>query len=578
MNAVSGIYIITCIITGKSYIGKTIGRLYNRVMTHLNGNAPGCEALYNAVKKHGKENFTWDVLCENMISELLPDLEKQFIKEYDTFHNGYNLTEGGEDGKQSPETIQKRTETLKANPPMKGKKHTPEACRRMSESRTGLKRSKETRQRQSEAAMGHKVSQSTRDKIGCANALPQRSDVHKIFLSLPPEMPLREITEILSVEFPDVKRKTINYWLSEWCPHKTRSELNESMHKRYFSLSASLTLIEKRKIIRKEFFGHRHPEVINRWIRDWESDVDHALPPKDKARKLFFSLPSDMSIKEKREKLYSAFPKLKKSTIAEWIRKWANSSTPKTRPEYHDVYKYYLSFPHDMSLPEKRQLLREEFPNTPKPSISKWVRKWSNTPTSRKAMRHVDYDKAKTLFLSMPSDIKLNEKCRLVREKLPNINHNTLTKWIKGWTGETMPTGSPCHPKRPEVHDYFLSLPRYMPISEKRKSIVEKFGNAVSRSLVNKWTRKWHTEVTGSPPSDERWYREPPNNHKKGKPAHNRRPEYGEAKDFFLHLPSGMPSSEKGRKLRKKYPHIPKGTISQWLHRWQSELDTQTIS
>ena len=577
MNAVSGIYIITCMITGKSYIGKTVGKIRQRVMHHLNGNTPGCAALHSAIKKYGKENFTWDILHENVIPELLSMFEMEAIKTHNTLSpNGYNLTAGGETGFQSEETIQKRTETLKANPPMKGKKHTPEARRRMSEARTGSKRTLETRQKQSEAAKGHPVSEETRLKISKENMLPQKSDVYNMFLSFPPEMPLREITEILFVEFPDVKRKTINYWLSEWCPHKTRSGLNESMRKRYFSLSASLTLIEKRKIIRKEFSGHRHPEVINRWVRDWESDVDHALPPKDKAHNLFFSLPSDMSIKEKRERLYTAFPTVKKSTIDTWIRKWTNYKPYKEgsrrSAEYHQVNDLYLSLSPEMSVVEKRCFLQNHFKDIPNRNISGWVKQWTNTVGHQPT--HPDYERAKTLFVSMSSDIRLNERCQLVRKNFPNISQITLSKWIKKWSGMTMPIGAPCHPKRPEIYEYFLSLPQDMPISEKRKSIVEKFSNVVSRSLVNKWTRKWHTEVTGSPPPNERWYREPRNNHKKGKPAHNRRPEYDEAKDFFLHLPSGMPSSEKGRKLCKKYPHIPKGTISQWLHRWLSEPDT----
>ena len=150
LNMRSGIYMITCIITDKSYIGKTIGNIRQRVMYHLNGNTPGCAALHSAIKKYKKENFTWQVLHEDVIPELLSMFEMEAIKTHNTVSpNGYNLTAGGETGFQSEETIRKRTETLRANPPMKGKKHTPEACRKMSESRTGSKRSPETRKRMS---------------------------------------------------------------------------------------------------------------------------------------------------------------------------------------------------------------------------------------------------------------------------------------------------------------------------------------------------------------------------------------------------------------------------------------------
>ena len=405
MNTVSGIYMITCTITGKSYIGKTVGKIRQRVMYHLNGNTPGCVALHSAIKKYGKENFTWEVLHENVIPELLSMFEMEAIKTYNTLSpNGYNLTAGGETGFQSEETIQKRTETLRANPPMLGRKHSEESKQQMSISRTGSKRPPETRKKMSDAAMGHPTPIETRQKISKANALPERNDVHKMFISLPPEMPLREKTVILSTKFPNVKRKTINYWLSEWDPHKTRSGLNKSMRKRYFSLSTSLTLMEKRKMIYEEFAGHLHQEVMKRWIRAWESEVIHAIPPKEKVYELFFSLPPDMSIKEKREKLYSAFPNLKNSTISEWIRKWTNYKPYKEgsrrSAEYHQVNDLYLSLPPEMSVVEKRHFLQNHFKDIQNGKISRWVKQWTNIVGRQPT--HPDYERAHKFFLLLP--------------------------------------------------------------------------------------------------------------------------------------------------------------------------------
>ena len=51
----SGIYKITCTINGKGYIGKTEDDIEKRVMEHLNNRSPGCVALFNAIKKHGKK-------------------------------------------------------------------------------------------------------------------------------------------------------------------------------------------------------------------------------------------------------------------------------------------------------------------------------------------------------------------------------------------------------------------------------------------------------------------------------------------------------------------------------------------
>lgn len=83
----------------------------------------------------------------------------------------------------------------------------------------------------------------------------------------------------------------------------------------------------------------------------------------------------------------------------------------------------------------------------------------------------------------------------MVRSKLPDINRNTLTKWIKKWTGETMRTGSPCNPARPAIHEYFLSLPPDMDLKEKRAHILESFGDVAHRQLINRWTSRWQSEL-----------------------------------------------------------------------------------
>lgn len=95
------IYCITNIIDNKQYIGKTVSTVVNRWKEHLNDyKRQHCEkrALYEAMKKYGVENFKCETVCE-CDNELLEDKEKEYIEKYGTFHNGYNLTKGG-DGKQ----------------------------------------------------------------------------------------------------------------------------------------------------------------------------------------------------------------------------------------------------------------------------------------------------------------------------------------------------------------------------------------------------------------------------------------------------------------------------------------------
>ena len=63
------------------------------------------------------------------------------------------------------------------------------------------------------------------------------------------------------------------------------------------------------------------------------------------------------------------------------------------------------------------------------------------------------------------------------------------------------------------------------------------------------------------------------NNHRFGKPADNRRPEYSDAEKMFYSFPSEMPLPEKRKRLHVMFPDVPKhSTLCRWTHKWQSEL------
>ena len=100
----TGIYKFTNVITNKSYIGQSID-IKNRKMTHkccaFNKNAHNyyCQ-FYKAIREYGLENFTFDILEECEV-EKLNEREIYWIAFYDTFHNGYNMTEGGQGFKGS---------------------------------------------------------------------------------------------------------------------------------------------------------------------------------------------------------------------------------------------------------------------------------------------------------------------------------------------------------------------------------------------------------------------------------------------------------------------------------------------
>lgn len=94
------IYKITNKINGKSYIGQTIQDVKERFYQHC---ATKCSqavlnmAIHKAINKYGKSNFTVEVI-EEVESTDLNDREKYWIKFYNSYNNGYNSTEGGQDG------------------------------------------------------------------------------------------------------------------------------------------------------------------------------------------------------------------------------------------------------------------------------------------------------------------------------------------------------------------------------------------------------------------------------------------------------------------------------------------------
>ena len=93
------IYSIVNKINNKAYIGQTIQiNLYNRIRKHfslLRNNSHPNIKLQNAFNKYGENNFYYFPLCECLPSEL-NELEIKYIKLFDTFKTGYNMTEGGQ--------------------------------------------------------------------------------------------------------------------------------------------------------------------------------------------------------------------------------------------------------------------------------------------------------------------------------------------------------------------------------------------------------------------------------------------------------------------------------------------------
>ena len=86
----------------KSYIGLTKD-YNNRCSNHRKSNY--CRLFHRAINKYGWDNFTHEILEENLTLEEANTKEKYYVKYYNSLTpNGYNLTTGGDSYKISEET------------------------------------------------------------------------------------------------------------------------------------------------------------------------------------------------------------------------------------------------------------------------------------------------------------------------------------------------------------------------------------------------------------------------------------------------------------------------------------------
>lgn len=138
------IYCITNVITNKKYIGYThdpATRWYKHQFHGVKGDG-SCVQLYQSMKKHGVENFKFDIL-ETDIKDvsLAKEREVFFIETYDTYKSGYNATRGGTGGDMSEYDSWKESMILYhetkpsesyATYGMSGKSHSKEAIEKQS--------------------------------------------------------------------------------------------------------------------------------------------------------------------------------------------------------------------------------------------------------------------------------------------------------------------------------------------------------------------------------------------------------------------------------------------------------------
>lgn len=136
------VYIHRNLINGKVYIGQTCNlseRWRSGGKNYFNS-----IKFFNAIKKYGWNNFSHEVLYDNLNQEAANTLEKELIEKYDSINNGYNLKEGGARGALSEESLKKMRDSIR-----KGFVEHPERREKIRQKALGRQDTPETRHKRS---------------------------------------------------------------------------------------------------------------------------------------------------------------------------------------------------------------------------------------------------------------------------------------------------------------------------------------------------------------------------------------------------------------------------------------------
>jgi group I intron endonuclease len=145
MADVAYLYKITNTVNDMVYIGVTKNP-HHRMISHACFTTPTKSIIKNAIKKHGRDKFTLQVLLTST-QEYCYEMEGKAIKAYNTLKpNGYNICTGGRGA----------IGIFGDKNGMFGRKHSPETLEKMRQVRIGQKATTETKEKMSVSRLGKK--------------------------------------------------------------------------------------------------------------------------------------------------------------------------------------------------------------------------------------------------------------------------------------------------------------------------------------------------------------------------------------------------------------------------------------
>lgn len=127
------VYMIYNNFNNKVYIGETIQTIEKRFKQHIyESNNPNGKSynfkLSKAIRKYGYSNFFIKELAKvsgedkHNVKIQIQNLERKYVKEYDSYYNGYNSDEGGLGGKILSEELKQKLSQIKKNDPNTNKR------------------------------------------------------------------------------------------------------------------------------------------------------------------------------------------------------------------------------------------------------------------------------------------------------------------------------------------------------------------------------------------------------------------------------------------------------------------------
>lgn len=196
------VYIISCSVTGKVYVGYTKCGAHKRFKRHLSdARSQTNTALGDAIRLHGEEAFSVSTVWRGETLAEAYEAEVRFIAEMNTLTpNGYNITPGGPGTRRTrrvyaktgprgpmPQETRDKIRQAKLGKPRSqetkeklrvanlGKKHSAEAREKIRVAGTGRKHSAETREKMSRVQAGRTFSDESREKMRASHTGRKRS-------------------------------------------------------------------------------------------------------------------------------------------------------------------------------------------------------------------------------------------------------------------------------------------------------------------------------------------------------------------------------------------------------------------